>query len=119
MANLSLFASSRYHVSRPGHGAVQPSFLSQGLLLPDLQRVRNTEVSAKKNRPEGTDPFRKCQKTEMYAVQFMNFGEEEWLPDTRIGEVQKSLIMSISATSSQFLNISRDGDLLDAGSGKH
>lgn len=63
-----------------GHGQ---SFLSQGFaaLKPAAcvsaqQWVRNTEASANKNRPEGTNFYRKCQKTEMYVLQFMNFGGE-------------------------------------------
>lgn len=63
-----------------GHG--QP-FLSQGFAafkpaacVSAQQQVRNTEASANKNRPEGTNFYRKCQKTEMYVAQFTNFGGE-------------------------------------------
>lgn len=64
-----------------GHGW---SFLPQGFAalhpaarVSAQQRVRNTEASANKNRPGGTNFYRKCQKAEMYAVQFMNFGGEQ------------------------------------------
>ena len=63
-----------------GHGQ---SFLSQGsaafkpaACVSAQQQVRNTEASANKNRPEGTNFCRKCRKTEMYVAQFMNFGGE-------------------------------------------
>jgi len=65
-----------------GHGQ---SFLSQGFAAPKpaacasaQQQARNTEASANKNRAEGTEVSRKCQKTEMCVVQFMNFGGKGW-----------------------------------------
>lgn len=40
------------------------------------QQVRGTEANADKNRPRGTNFYRKCQKTGVYEAQFMNFGGE-------------------------------------------
>lgn len=57
------------------------------------QRVGNTEASANKNRPGGTDFFRKCQKTEAAVVQLVNLGGEglDALPGVRVGEVRQSV----------------------------